>query len=248
MAIVIFVAAPVATIAFHFGVAALSVLFHMGATPRQQELMEVSKKYRNVHGPNYSDQALLLIDRFGELLPTRLASVQLLLDEEKFDGGSLTDKLRAARIAAPKYASAECRALLEAFASHCRLSEASVSTLQGMIEIRFTLQFVQQGNFGEFPDRGDMQLDVAHLEYGAFNDRPLSFLAEGTTSARRRTIYAAIAKDCVATRSIYGNCAIQGIRIGMSASGTARNIRVSTSGTATLASIGEISDKRTSEF
>jgi len=237
VALVVFIAIPAATALFQFGAVALSILMNQSPTPEKQELIAVSEKYRGVQGPKHSEQALLSIDHFQDFLPTRLTSVQILFEPQRFGSGPLADQLRAARIAAPQYVKDECKALLKSFASQCRLSEVSVSPSQGTLEMRMRLQFIQRGDFGELPPLSQSQLDVAHLEYGSDADPLVALRSEGAASARRSKIYAAIAKDCEATRSAYGNCSIQGVRISASAFGRKNTLKIATTGSATLASI-----------
>lgn len=130
--------------------------------------------------------------------------------------------------------------MLKTLASQCRLSEATVSPVHHVLEIRLSLHFVQKGDFGEVPATAEAQLDIAPLSYPAEDNLSARLRSESEAASSRSEIYAAIAKDCGATRSAYGNCAIYRIQIRSDPVGSAGKKRILTSGAATLASISPV--------
>jgi hypothetical protein len=212
--LVLMVGFPAATILIQFGGIALGE-YH--ASQLRQERDEEAEAFRKKydHVVDFADDVFSLksYDRFGELVPSRLASVVLAFPKARFSKDSLQSALSAARLAASDYAEKECEVLVSTVASKCRLSETSASPWRGFIEIRMTLQFVQRAALGEVSDAPKLRLDKVTFEY-AEDDRDKIRLDEaGRQTHKRSLIYSNIARDCAAVKAKYGNCSISRIMI-----------------------------------
>jgi hypothetical protein len=212
--LVLMVGLPAVTILTQFGGVALGE-YHASQLrqDRDDEAEAFRKKYEHVVDFTEDVFSLKSYDKFGELVPSRLASVVLSFPKNRFGEGSLQSVLSAARLAAPEYAEKECEVLLSTIASKCRLSEAGASPLRGFIEIGVTLQFVQRAALGEVSGAPKLRLDKVEFEYGK-DDRERIGLDQASRQMHKRSlIYSNIARDCTAVKGKYGNCSIGRIMI-----------------------------------
>lgn len=208
---------------------------------RSQEAEAFRKKYEHVFDSSDDAFALQSFDRFGELVPSRLANVKLSFSPGYFSNASLSSALSAAKFAAFDYATAECQLLLRTIASKCRVSRAVVSPWREAIEIKMSLQFVQKTELGTVPDSPRLRLDKIEFEYGGDDREKVSPDEFSRLKRKRSLIYSSMARDCAFVRRRYGNCSTYRIRISCDMFGSDNRpfVRVTGSSSQSFVRLGE---------
>lgn len=220
LAISIVLAIPAYVILINFAGIGLNAALSSYFAPRMsQEPVRGAKdtpadgKYQNVYNPKRG-YALSSIEYFNEFDRLRVASIQLVLDSGLFQGSTASSKKSAARIAALEYARDECQELLKTFAEKCRVSDTSADLWTGKTAmIRFSLEFVQKGDFGTVAKSEKLIANTISFRYQDDGDVRFSLTDPQPARKKRAEIYQAIYKDCAAIKEQYGNCSIYTVSI-----------------------------------
>ncbi|MEO0982420.1 MAG: hypothetical protein AAFX03_07190 [Pseudomonadota bacterium] len=132
----------------------------------------------------------------------------LLEPGERAPTGARADAFAKAR--AVVYAGEECRRVLQTLARECEVARADGEVRDGVLQMRASLKFVQQAEFGELDKRRDYAFAPLSEPLKTSGPRKTALRAE---PAVRSALYKKAAAECAAIRRREGNCAITDLDI-----------------------------------
>ncbi|MEN0086821.1 MAG: hypothetical protein AAF737_00115 [Pseudomonadota bacterium] len=154
------------------------------------------------------------LEAFDRFHVERRADISFLMSKRQFD--SATDEASRKAMFAD-IARTECLAITDAFADACALLSAKWSFVDGKdwADVRMELVFTQQQEFGVLPTSANGKRGVYTEKQMQVSSRGQAGLQSKTIdgAAKRRLLYADVAKKCGAMKRRDGNCAIQNVRI-----------------------------------
>jgi hypothetical protein len=174
----------------------------------------------------YGYVAMARIGEFHDFRSVRVSDTarvkDLLADGESAPDPELLEAFAMARAA--QIAEAECAVLKERLAAECRVSGSHGSAGRGgLIEIGFSLDFIQRDPLGEI--RAERRAVYVESEKRLAEKTLSGPLAPQRSRALRAEIYGKAAAVCAKIRASAGNCAIFALRVAAARTGNGLSLR-----------------------
>lgn len=111
-----------------------------------------------------------------------------------------------------RFADAECKLLKQNLAAECAVASSQASLAQyGLVDISFSLNFIQKGDFGTI--KAAKRAAYVEIEQSLIEGGQEKTISYGGAENLRSVLYGRAVNFCAKIRNSEGNCAISNVRI-----------------------------------